>query len=98
MDDVLPAPHRSRRLIIPQCNFTVVLESSKSLPERPWEVSIWYDHGAYTGHKSPWKALELKLVDTTPAVLYDDSQSDNYRYTFSGDLDSPFTSSDRTYK
>ncbi|OAL34524.1 hypothetical protein AYO20_06154 [Fonsecaea nubica] len=79
-------------------NFTVVLESSKSLPERPWEVSIWYDHASYTGTKAPWHALDLKLVDTTPAVLYDDSQTDNYRYTFSGDLDSPFVSADRTYK
>ncbi|KIX93977.1 uncharacterized protein Z520_10314 [Fonsecaea multimorphosa CBS 102226] len=79
-------------------NFTVVLESSKSLPERPWEVSIWYDHASYSGTKAPWHALDLTLVDTPPAVLYDDTQTDNYRYTFSGDLDSPFSSADKTYK
>ncbi|KAI1613572.1 stachyose synthetase [Exophiala viscosa] len=79
-------------------NFTVILESSKSLPERPWEVSIWYDYGSYTGTKSPWQALDLKPVDHTPAVLHDDTESSNYRYTFSGDLDSPYTSPDRTYK
>ncbi|KAK5195847.1 hypothetical protein LTR99_002371 [Exophiala xenobiotica] len=79
-------------------NFTVVLESSTSLPERPWEVSIWYDHGSYSGSKSAWQALDLKLVDHTPAVLHDDSQRSNYRYTFSGDLDSPYVSPDKTYK
>ncbi|KAJ9606256.1 hypothetical protein H2200_009217 [Cladophialophora chaetospira] len=79
-------------------NFTVVLESSKSLPERPWEVSIWYDHGAYTGTKSPWQALDLNPVNTTPSVLYDDTKADNYRHTFSGDLDSPYSSHERTYK
>ncbi|KIW71808.1 hypothetical protein PV04_00041 [Phialophora macrospora] len=79
-------------------NFTVVLESSKSLPERPWEVSIWYDHGSYAGIKSPWQALDLRLEHVTPAVLYDDTQADNYRYTFSGDLESPFVSFGRTYK
>ncbi|KAL2429295.1 hypothetical protein ABEF95_003510 [Exophiala dermatitidis] len=79
-------------------NFTVVLESSKSLPERPWEVSIWYDHGSYSGSKSPWQALDLQLVDRTPAILYDDIQTSNYRYTFSGDLESPYVSPDKTYK
>ena len=31
-------------------------------------------------------------------MLYEDTPSDNYRYTFSGDLESPFISTDRTYK
>jgi len=79
-------------------NFTVVLESSTSLPERPWEVSIWYDHGSYSGSRSSWQALDLNLVDHTPAVLHDDRQRSNYRYTFSGDLDSPYVSPDKTYK
>ncbi|KAJ9633833.1 hypothetical protein H2204_006618 [Knufia peltigerae] len=79
-------------------NFTVVLESSTSLPERPWEVSIWYDYGAYSGTRAPWRALDLELVDHTPAVLHDDSSNSNYRYTFSGDLDSPYVSPDKTYK
>lgn len=61
-------------------------------------MSIWYDHAAYAGTRSPWRALDLELVDTTPAVLYDDSESDYYRYTFSGDLESPFVSLDRNYK
>ncbi len=82
----------------PQINFTVVLESSKSLPERPWEVSIWYDHASFSGTKSPWQALDLQLVTRTPVVLYDDSQNNTYRYTFSGELDSPYVSPDKTYK
>lgn len=81
-----------------QFNFTVVLESSRSLPETSWEVSIWYDHGAYLGTKSSWQALELGIVDHTPAVLYDDSQKSTYRYTFSGNLDSPYTIHDKIYK
>ena len=76
----------------------MVLESSKSLPERPWEVSIWYDHGSYSGQKSPWQALDLKLVEQTPAVLHDDTHNSTYRYTFSGNLDSPYVSPDKTYK
>ncbi|EXJ96173.1 hypothetical protein A1O1_01299 [Capronia coronata CBS 617.96] len=79
-------------------NFTVILESSKSLPERPWEVSIWYDYGSYSGTKSPWQALDLQLVDHTPEILYDDTQTSTYRYTFSGDLSSPYVSPDKTYK
>ncbi|EXJ79422.1 hypothetical protein A1O3_08924 [Capronia epimyces CBS 606.96] len=79
-------------------NFTVVLESSKSLPERPWEVSIWYDYGSYSGTRSSWQALDLQLVDRTPEILYDDTEKSTYRYTFSGDLDSPYVSPDRTYK
>lgn len=61
-------------------------------------MSIWYDHGSYSGVKSPWQALDLKLVDRTPAVLYDDSHNSTYRYTFSGNLDSPYVSPDKTYK
>lgn len=68
------------------------------MPQRPWEVSIWYDYGSYSGTKSPWQALDLQLVDRTPELLYDDSKASTYRYTFSGDLDSPYVSPDKTYK
>jgi len=81
-----------------QINFTVVLESSRSLPEPPWEVSIWYDHGSYTGTKSPWRALDLPKVDVGPTLLYDESEGDMYRYTFSAELSSPYPSADKTYK
>lgn len=70
------------------------------MPEVPWEVSIWYDHGAYSGAKAAtsWQALDLDLVDHTPAVLHDDSRRSGYRYTFSGDLKSPYTIPDKIYK
>lgn len=70
------------------------------MPETPWEVSIWYDYGAYSGGKAAnsWQALDLDLVDHTPAVLHDDSQKSTYRYTFSGDLESPYTADDKIYK
>lgn len=68
------------------------------MPKRPWQVSIWYDHGSYSGTKTSWQALDLKLVDSTPAVLYDDTQASTYRLTFSGDLNSPYVSPDKIYK
>ncbi|KIV94675.1 hypothetical protein PV10_02419 [Exophiala mesophila] len=79
-------------------NFTVVLESSRSLPETPWEVSIWYDYGSYIGTKAPWQALDLDQVDQTPTVLTDDNAQTTYRYTFSGQLESPYKSHDKVYK
>lgn len=82
-----------------QFNFTVILESSKALPERPWEVSIWYDHGSYIGlgQKTPWEALDLQRVTNAPTELYN-SDDTNYRYCFSGNLPSPFTSTTKVYK
>lgn len=61
-------------------------------------MSIWYDHGSYSGVKSPWRALDLALVDHTPAILHDETDSSTYRHTFSGDLESPYVSPDKTYK
>ncbi|KPI39617.1 putative galactinol--sucrose galactosyltransferase 6 [Cyphellophora attinorum] len=92
-------PPLSQVSIIPpsrkQFNFTVILESSTSFPERPWEVSIWYDHGAYIGNKTPWRALDLQLVEPGPFYLSHDSKTTIRRYCFSGNLDSPFPVSDR---
>ena len=76
----------------------MVLESSKSLPEAPWEVSIWYDHTSYSGQKSSWQALDLERDDVGPYLLHDDSGSLDYRYIFSGILPSPFTATDKVYK
>ena len=75
-----------------------MLESSKSLPERPWEVSIWYDHGAYTGTKGPWGPLNLDLVESGPFLLSDDAQTNVHRYCYTGNLDSPFPLSDRIHR
>lgn len=74
------------------------MESSKSLPDQPWEVSIWYDHGSYAYIKSPWRALDLKRVPTGPTVLYDERENKAYRYTFEGNLPTPFPDNGKTYK
>ncbi|RMD40466.1 hypothetical protein DV735_g4650, partial [Chaetothyriales sp. CBS 134920] len=81
-------------------NFTVVLESSHSLPDQPWEVSIWYDNASYSGQKTtPWQALELSLVHASPFLLTgDDGSRPVRRYTYSGNLASPFASHDKVYK
>ncbi|RMZ88523.1 hypothetical protein DV736_g4240, partial [Chaetothyriales sp. CBS 134916] len=83
-------------------NFTVVLESSQSLPERPWEVSIWYDDASYSAHKTTtWQALELDLVNEAPYPLTKDDGGSSpvlRRYTYTGNLASPFVSHDKVHK
>ncbi|RMZ75537.1 hypothetical protein DV738_g5403, partial [Chaetothyriales sp. CBS 135597] len=83
-------------------NFTVILESSHSFPDRPWEVSIWYDDASYSGHKTtPWQALELTFVHETPFLLTGEGANDSppvRRYTYTGNLASPFASHDKVYK
>ena len=61
-------------------------------------MSIWYDHSSYSGQKSTWQALDLQKVDSGPYLLHDDSDSQVHRYTFTGNLASPFTSTDKVYK
>ncbi|RMZ75744.1 hypothetical protein DV737_g5153, partial [Chaetothyriales sp. CBS 132003] len=84
-------------------NFTVVLESSHSLPDRPWEVSIWYDDASYSAQKTTtaWQALELDFVDQAPCRLTEDDGAASpalRRYTYTGNLASPFASHDRIHK
>ena len=61
-------------------------------------MSIWYDNSSYSGQKSCWQALDLEPVDQGPYLFNDDSNSPDYRYTFSGNLTSPFTSTDKVYR
>lgn len=96
-------PPLGRTTIVPasrkQFEFTVVIESSTSLPEQPWEVAIWYDHSTcYGTYTSEWRALSLEKVDTNPTVLYDNRDAKLYRYTFEGHLPTPFPENSKTYK
>ena len=96
-------PPLGRVTIVPpsrkQFEFTVVLESSTSLPEQPWEVAIWYDHSTCYGTSGEdWRALPLQKVDTNPTVLFDSRNTKLHRYTFEGNLPTPFPTAARTYK
>ena len=42
--------------------------------------------------------MDLTKVDEGPYLLHNETDSDNHRYTFSGNLTSPFTSTDKVYK
>merc|ERR1711939_85245 len=99
---IVTYPPLAQASIIPpsrkQFNFTVILESSTSLPERPWEVSIWYDHGAYSGTKEPWQALDLQLVHPGPFSMHADHTGKLHRYAFSGSLSSPFPPSEKVHR
>lgn len=96
-------PPLGRTTIVPpsrkQFEFTVVIESSTSLPEQPWEVAIWYDHATcYGTYSAEWRALALEKVDSNPTVLYDNRDAKLHRYTFEGHLPTPFPENSRTYK
>ncbi|KAK5949185.1 hypothetical protein OHC33_009726 [Knufia fluminis] len=96
-------PPLGRVTIVPpsrkQFEFTVVVESSTSLPEQPWEVAIWYDHATcYGAVGEDWRALPLKKVDINPTVLYDNRENSLHRYTFEGNLPTPFPTAGKTYK
>jgi len=83
-----------------QFEFTVVVESSESLPDQPWEVAIWYDHSTcYATNTGEWAALPLRKADTPPTLLYDSRGGDKlYRHAFEGSLQTPFPEEPRTYK
>lgn len=96
-------PPLGRTTIVPasrkQFEFTVVIESSTSLPEQPWEVAIWYDHSTcYGTYNNEWRALSLEKVDTNPTVLYDSRNNKLHTYTFEGSLPTPFPENSKTYK
>ncbi|KAK5090291.1 hypothetical protein LTR05_000463 [Lithohypha guttulata] len=79
--------------------FTVVVESSTSLPDQPWEVAIWYDHATcYGTSNDEWRALALNKTNVTPTMLCDNRESGLHRYTFEGSLPTPFPAEARTYK
>lgn len=82
-----------------QFEFTVVIESSTSLPQQPWEVAIWYDHATcYGSNNKEWRALPLTKTDVTPTMLYDNRDSKLHRYAFEGSLPTPFPAEAKTYK
>ena len=59
----------------------MVLESSKSFPEVPWEVSIW--HGLDDPAK--WTAFELAR-EGNPSLVLKNGASSAYLYTFTGTI------------
>lgn len=62
-------------------------------------MSIWYDHGAYSGTKGPWQALDLQLVEPGPFPLYNNEANSRLcRYTFTANLNSPFPASDKVHR
>ena len=76
----------------------MIIESSQSFPDQPWETAIWYDHAGYTATKTHWLALDLKSSGTTPTTLLDGIAPQVYRHTFTGTLPSPFQEIGKTYK
>lgn len=79
--------------------FTVVIESSKSLSQQPWEVAIWYDYATcYGTNNNEWRALPLKHTDVHPTMLCDNRHEKLYRYAFEGSLPTPFPAEAKTYK
>ena len=82
-----------------QFEFTVVIESSTSLPEVPWEVAIWYDHSTcYGTNTEEWRALTLQRTTVLPSMLCDNRDTKLHRYVFEGNLPTPFPAEARTYK
>ncbi|KAJ5734425.1 Aldolase-type TIM barrel [Penicillium malachiteum] len=67
--------------------FTVVIESSTSLPQQSWEAQIWHNIG------SEWKALLLEKIDSSHAPLLSGSETDYnfYRHVFSEEITLPLT-------
>ncbi|KAJ5949150.1 hypothetical protein N7454_000734 [Penicillium verhagenii] len=60
--------------------FTVVIESSTSLPQQSWEAQIWHNIGS-----PEWKALPLQRLDSSHAPLLTGNEAEYsfYRYVFS---------------
>ncbi|KAJ5659336.1 Raffinose synthase [Penicillium longicatenatum] len=66
--------------------FTVVIESSTSLPQQSWEAQIWHNITS-----SEWKDLPLRRVGSSNAPLLTGNEADYnfYRYVFSGEIPLP---------
>lgn len=74
-------------LTFSQLTFTVHIESSRSLPEQPWEVAIWHN----LNDQNHWEALTLQKRDA-PASLLVAGQGvtpNHYRHVFAGEIDLP---------
>ncbi|KAJ5778180.1 hypothetical protein N7520_001426 [Penicillium odoratum] len=66
--------------------FTVVIESSTSLPQQSWEAQIWHNIT-----NSEWEALPLRKIDSSHAPLLTGNEADYnfYRYVFSEEISLP---------
>lgn len=76
----------------------MVLESSRSFPELPWEASVWYDGPAFRGGEGEWEALDLERSVPHPTVLSEGSMHHPFRYTFTKTLPAPFPDRRKPYK
>ncbi|PGH34935.1 hypothetical protein GX50_02286 [[Emmonsia] crescens] len=68
--------------------FTVLLQSSRSLPEQTWEVSIWHN----VNNSDDWEALPLQKGSTSqviPLSVGPRLVSTYHTYSFSQELDFP---------
>ncbi|PGH14700.1 hypothetical protein AJ79_02866 [Helicocarpus griseus UAMH5409] len=68
--------------------FTVQLQSSRSLPEQTWEVSIWHN----VNSNDSWEALSLvkdSTSQTVPMAVGPGPGPNYHTYTFSQELDFP---------
>ncbi|KAJ5964367.1 uncharacterized protein N7479_004243 [Penicillium vulpinum] len=66
--------------------FTVIIESSSSFPEQPWEAQIWHN---ITGPE--WTYLPLQRCNTNQAALLTGNNSEYHyhRYVFSEEVSLP---------
>lgn len=66
--------------------FTVVIESSHSFPEQPWEAQIWHNVTSLE-----WTALSLQKCSNTAVPLMNKPESERkfYRHVFSGEIALP---------
>jgi hypothetical protein len=76
----------------------VVLESSRSFPQLPWEASIWYNGPAFRGGEGEWEALDLERSESHPTVLSEGAMHHPFRYTFTKTLPTPFPDRHKSYK
>ncbi|KAK2809194.1 hypothetical protein FQN50_004030 [Emmonsiellopsis sp. PD_5] len=67
--------------------FTILLQSSRSLPEQTWEVSIWHNVNS-----DAWESLSLQKNASTTSAPMEAGRilgSNYHAYTFTGELDFP---------
>ena len=83
-----------------QIDFSVYIESSQSLPNVPWDVSLWYCCSSVEDTKyEEWTELALKRGDSIPDSFVSPqiNQPAVYKYSFSGSIARPGNAKD-SYK
>ncbi|KAK2882421.1 hypothetical protein FQN49_000373 [Arthroderma sp. PD_2] len=67
--------------------FTVVLESSCSFPEQPWNISLW--HSIHGGDE--WAELELQKSppSVVPMAMSEKAEKEYFRYVFVAEIPFP---------